>query len=200
MRANKHHIMFTDRSDGVYREGFFEFDEFFVVICGGCETRSFIKKSIRRRPDGNDSGEEVLSFDMFPPRVLRKIPNWLEKLPNEVCKIYEEINRAHQCGFFRLCTMGARSLIERVMIDKVGDNGSFKKNLDAMVNNKHISESQKEFLDSMIEMGHAVMHRGYSPDENAASTLLDLSDAIVFITYVAKERGDALKLSTPPRN
>ncbi|WP_371851449.1 DUF4145 domain-containing protein [Duganella sacchari] len=31
----------------------------------------------------------------------------------------------------RLATLGVRALLEHVMIEKVGDNGSFKKNLEA---------------------------------------------------------------------
>ena len=53
--------------------------------------------------------------------------------------LFLEIYQAVCGGQLRLAVMGVRALIEQVMIHKVGDNGSFVKNLDAFQKAGYIS-------------------------------------------------------------
>jgi len=52
-------------------------------------------------------------------------------LPDTVRGLLAEVYTAFQANARRLATMGVRAVLEAVMIDKVRDNGSFAKNLDA---------------------------------------------------------------------
>jgi len=59
-----------------------------------------------------------------------------------------------------LTMLGVRSLLEFVMVEKVGDNGSFVKNLEKFLDGGFISKIQLDALGPLIEAGHATTHRG----------------------------------------
>jgi hypothetical protein len=58
--------------------------------------------------------------------------------------LFLEIYQAVCGGQLRLAVIGVRALIEQVMIHKVGDNGSFVKNLDAF-QKIHFPSSARRF-------------------------------------------------------
>jgi hypothetical protein len=68
-------------------------------------------------------------------------PKWadryllLEFVPrkgSEIADLLTEIYAAVNGGQHRLAAMGIRALLERVMINKVGDQGTFRGNLDEL--------------------------------------------------------------------
>jgi hypothetical protein len=72
----------------------------------------------------------------YPSPASRKVPDWVYDMSVGVKggasatllgDLFLEIYQAVRGGQLRLAIMGVRALIEQVMIDKVGDNGSFAK-------------------------------------------------------------------------
>ena len=77
--------------------------------------------------------------------MLRKLPKWafLFRFSYEegttVGELLTEVHKAIQGNMPRLAAMGIRSLIEHVMISKVGDQGSFNLHLNAFEKGGYIS-------------------------------------------------------------
>jgi hypothetical protein len=63
-------------------------------------------------------------------------------IPDSLIDLMEEIYTAVQAGSRRLSAMGIRALLETVMIQKVGDKGSFKANVDALLEAGYVSMRQ----------------------------------------------------------
>lgn len=95
--------------------------------------------------------------------------------------------------------MGIRSVIEQVIIEKVGGHGTFSKNLNAFHEKGYISLVQRDVLDGALEAGHAVTHRMFNPTEQDLTILLDIVEGILAAIYVHPDEADFLSKRVPPR-
>lgn len=95
--------------------------------------------------------------------------------------------------------MGVRSLIEQVMIDKIGDKGTFKNNLDEFERRGFISKTQKEILEPVLDAGHAAIHRNYKPSMKDVVSLIDIVENIIESLYVNSRRALNIKKKIPLR-
>jgi hypothetical protein len=95
--------------------------------------------------------------------------------------------------------MGLRAVIEAVMIDKVGDGGSFASNMKKFRAAGYVSEVQHASLSTALELGHASIHRGHLPDGFQLETALDITENLVHSLYVIEHRARATVRNLPPR-
>jgi hypothetical protein len=79
----------------------------------------------------------------------------VKSLPDFVSRLVEEIYTALHGECLSLAAMGVRALLERVMIDCIGDQGTFTRNLTAFQEQGYISSRQKNVLEANLEVGHA---------------------------------------------
>lgn len=70
--------------------------------------------------------------------------------------------------------MGARSVIETAMVSKVGDQGTFADNLQALQDNGHLSKTNRQFLEAALEAGNAAAHRAHRPTAKRLNTVMDI--------------------------
>jgi hypothetical protein len=136
-----------------------------------------------------DSSDEVHTT-YYPPPISRQKPDWslgiglfyagTEKFEH----LFEEIYTATQNNLPRLALMGIRALLEQVMILKVGDHRSFRENLKKFQEAGYISVMQFDALDRILDAGHAVIHRGYTPKGNDLNTALDVMEGILAAIFV----------------
>ena len=96
--------------------------------------------------------------------------------------------------------MGIRALIEHVMIQQCGDEGTFAKNIDKFAKDGFISPTQRSFLEIVLEAGHATIHRAYSPKIADLHTCLDLAENLVETLYILPSKVSKLKEGVPNRN
>lgn len=180
-------------------------DIYQMLKCRGCDSISFRNVDwIAGRCD--DRGHDVPEFYFYPPAVYRPEPKWLNGLDNIIEEeqkfIYDllkEIYNSLHNDSRRLATMGIRALLEHIMIKKVGDQGSFAKNLDAFGAHGLISLSQEDILNAVLEAGHAAMHRSYSPTTEDLHTCMDIAESIVESIYIHPDMANKLKGKIPPR-
>jgi Domain of unknown function (DUF4145) len=102
-------------------------------------------------------------------------------------------------GHFRLAIMGVRALIEQVMIHKVGDKGSFLKNLDAFQTAGYVSLVQRDALNDILDAGHATIHRAYEPKAKDIEIALDITEGILAAIYVHGDAAKKVSSRVPPR-
>ena len=68
-----------------------------------------------------DLDDDVRSF---PPAIVRDLPRWRFKLPVEIRNLLEEIYRSLDAQNLRLPMMGARTLVDMMVLEKIGRSGS----------------------------------------------------------------------------
>ena len=95
--------------------------------------------------------------------------------------------------------MGVRSLLEHVMVSTTGDQGNFVKNLEAFERDGHVSKIQKSRLETILEAGHASIHRGFMPSATDVTTLVDIAESIVVSVFVHGGKVESLKKRIPER-
>jgi len=95
--------------------------------------------------------------------------------------------------------MGIRALIEQVMINKVGDNGSFLKNLDAFQRAGYISLVQRDALNDILDAGHAAIHRAYEPKTKDIEIALDITEGIMAAIFVHADAAKEVSERLPAR-
>jgi hypothetical protein len=80
----------------------------------------------------------------YPPSIFRPQPKWLSLPDREwhITKLLQEVYNVLQNNAPVLAAMGIRAVLEAIMIDRVGDNGSFAANLKKFQVQGHISMVQ----------------------------------------------------------
>ncbi len=121
-------------------------------------------------------------------------------VPLEIRELRQEVYVALQNGSYRLCALGARALLEQIMVAKVGDAGSLGSNIAAFLAGGYVAQQEHEaFRGKVIELGNAAMHRGYTPGLADIHTLLDITEALIATIYVHPRRVIQMAQDMPPR-
>ncbi|WP_214516374.1 DUF4145 domain-containing protein [Aliivibrio fischeri] len=151
----------------------------------------------------NESGT-IPEIIVYPPYTFRRKPSWLSNLifpfnaktgsvNKEIINLIDEVYIALQNGCNRLSVMGVRALIEHVMIQKVGDQRSFMKNMNAFQDQGFISKVQRQALDHVLNAGHAAIHRSYNPKINEVIAAIDIVENILESIYTVDKRQNCFK-------
>jgi hypothetical protein len=183
-------------------------DTYEIIKCAGCGRVSFAH--LTPNPGFGVEGledEEPYYFTYYPHPVSRKPPSWTDRtfslfntaMPPELSELGREIYEALWARHYRLALMGIRALLEQAMIRKVGDHGSFSKNLDAFGEDGFISRVQRDHMRAILEAGHASTHRMYKPTESDLDTVLEIAEGIVGAVYVHGTRAKGLSGRVPVR-
>lgn len=174
-------------------------DNYEMIKCCGCE-------GISLRHSSWHSGNPAEIIRYYPPATFRQEPSWLPELSfaisgrdRSVQDLLQEIYVALQNDSLRLAAMGIRALLEHVMLEKVGDQGSFGKNLDAFEGQGFISKSQRTVLEPVLEAGHATIHRSYKPSYIDLVALIDITENIIESIYINQRRASEIAERVPPR-
>ena len=171
-----------------------------TLKCLGCD-------NIKLRFTAWDSDSEGKRIYYFPPATNRSKPKWMfydlwavsTQEDKFVEELLDEIYVALHQDLSRLATMGVRSLLERIMISKTDDQGTFSKNLSKFESLGYVSNIQRERLEVILEAGHAAIHRPYTPSAQDVNTLLDITEHIVEAIYIHGEKVADLRKSIPRR-
>lgn len=180
--------------------GFNGGDSYSTLQCAGCD-------GIKLRHVSWFSEDPNDSVTYFPPAIFRKKPKWLNDLWTEldfgdefVYDRLSEIYVALQHNLISLAAMGIRSLLERIMIAKVGhDQGTFGKNAAEFGKLGYLSKKQLERLDAILDAGHATIHRAFEPSKADIITLVNLTEHIVETVYAHEGQVEKLKQRIPAR-
>src|SRR5437773_8541425 len=132
-QKTKHRIVASHKQQGTEEiheiVGIVSWDNTYEILeCCGCETIKFRQKEIFSENDGP-------TITYFPPDVSRKPPDWMFSLPRNVKALLAEIYTALYANSQRLAAMGARTVLDLVIAEKVGDQGGFAKGIASLEQN-----------------------------------------------------------------
>jgi uncharacterized protein DUF4145 len=153
-------------------------DTYDIFQCQGCET-----PSIRRTYwISLEDADPDISF--FPPRISRHVPKWAIHAGIQIFGLLSEVYAALQANSSRLALMGIRALIDVVVLDKVGDVGSFAEKLEALQAAGYVGQKQREFLAAVLDAGSAAAHRGHRPTTRDLNYAMDIVENLLQAVYV----------------
>jgi hypothetical protein len=167
-------------------------DTYELLECLGCET-----VCLKHTNYFDPTREETVST--YPPRTARRKPLWLHQTPGQLIQLLQEVYQALDGGSRALALMGARAIIDMVMQDTVGNQGTFSARLDALENAGHIGSRNKDVLRAALEAGSAASHRGFRPSANDLNAVMDIVENLVQSVYHLKKLAESLAAKTPSR-
>lgn len=181
-------------------------EDFEVLKCCGCDTITVRNRSWFSE-DVDCEGRPVARVRYYPPATSRKPPSWLQNHEGDIFlwnnhfvpKLLHQVYTALFDDCLALAAMGIRALLERTMIEKCGDRGSFEKNLKALCDEGYIGDKQLEALRGTLELGHATIHRNFDPSAKEIVLALDITESVLAAIYIHSDQGAALKKRIPPR-
>jgi hypothetical protein len=149
-----------------------------------------------------EASDDIIEFK-YPPDAPRRMPDWINhggQLGNDdLWDLMHQVYIAVQNDLRRLAAMGIRAAFEMVMIDKSEDRGSFVKNIDAFQAKGYLSVRQRHVIESILEAGHASIHRNWDPDPKDLDVLLDVIESVIESVYLHEHRSQDLEGRLPRR-
>lgn len=122
-----------------------------------------------------------------------------ESTLTEIGGVLDEVYRALDADNYRLPMMGARTLVDMLMVDKVGDVGGFAAKLQELEKAGFVSTKNREVLEAALDAGSAAAHRGHDATPAEVNIVMDIVENVLQAVYVLHEAAQKLKKSTPPR-
>jgi hypothetical protein len=160
--------------------------------CCGC-------KSVVVRRSHEFSEWDYPDVRLFPPPVSRHKPEWFDQIPVSLRSLLAEIYNSLDADTRALPLMGARALLDMVIVDKVGDAGTFADKLKKLQSQGFISQKNREILDAALDAGSAAAHRGYAPKLAEVHAVMDIVENLLQAIYVLDKIAVEIKKSTPAR-
>ncbi|WP_436249049.1 DUF4145 domain-containing protein [Mesorhizobium amorphae] len=180
-------------------------DDYFFLRCAGCEDYQFRHETFFSEDDPQ-GGPRVR---LYPSAVSRREPTWSRDMiwalgpstQEAIGELLTEIYTALQNDSRRSAAMAIRALTETIMVDKVGDQGAFGDNVKAFLAAGYVPpKSEKLFRETLIEGGHAAMHRSWKPTVTELETMMDLTEWLVASIYVHPRQAAAVQARIPPKS
>lgn len=186
-------------------------DEYITSRCLGCGSISFIHRNTWPTDD-----ETETKVSIYPPRVARPMPTWIEDFDDlldlfsprhehepeacpEIKKLMEESYTALQNNSGMLAAMGGRALLERLMLSKIEDQGSFANNVQKFHAEGFASDLDAQVILDMLDVGSAAMHRGHQPSEEDLSKIFNIIENLLYGILIKPFESRSVASATPKR-
>jgi hypothetical protein len=176
-----------------------------ALRCGGCRQYTIKEAKLRfsGRPDPDDPEDEVVETIYWPTRLWRRAPDWVKEIEDfdpDLTGLLDEVYSATNDKQVRLLSMGVRSALDHVMTKILGgDIGPFEQKLNKMVEDKHLTERQKEDLRIVIDAGSASTHRGFKPPKQLLEEMITVMESIIRDHYITGPMLRTARQLIPPR-
>jgi hypothetical protein len=191
--ATRTSFTYTDTSyEFEYKEELEVSITFEILQCLGCN-----QLCVRETGEHEAYGAAVPQF--YPPRIARRRPRWWTQLPMPIPAVLDEVYKALQAGSSRLATIGARTVVDAVILDKVGDLGTFREKLAELERQGFVGRRNREFVAAALETGSAAAHRGIAVDSSDLSRVMDIVESLLESVYILSDAAERLRQNTPNR-
>jgi hypothetical protein len=118
----------------------------------------------------------------------------------DLTTLLREVYSAANDAQTKLLSMGIRASLDHLMNSMLGgDLGSFEEKLSEMVKQDHLTRSQKQDLEVVIDAGSASSHRGYRPPRELIIPMLMMMEALIQNHYITGPMLATAKANIPPR-
>lgn len=138
---------------------------------------------------------------VWPPPSTRQEPEWADQLEDEALgRVLDEVYVGLNQGLVVLATIGTRTLLDRAMFLKEGEQpNGFPGKLDAMVAKGRMGADEKDTFPVITDVGGAAVHRGFAPDSGTLNTVLSAAEALLYREFAMPKDSEAVRKATPRR-
>jgi Domain of unknown function (DUF4145) len=178
---------------------------FAVLQCRDCKSTTYCLDT-RVHPGHMMGDSYVQQRDYFPPVPVRIRPEWFCRLQDGYQSILAEVYQAIDNSLFFLASTGTRTAVDQLIVDKIGDAGSFEDKILKLVASKIIDDAEGKILIALIDAGSASAHRSNRPDLEKMNHMMEILEAIFYKLLIEPEKKkeparktEELRQSTPPR-
>jgi hypothetical protein len=177
-----------------------------ILVCGGCD-HTILRKSAQFSEFQYRPGDLNPDPEYYPTPVARSEPQWAQSLDDNTLRhVLRELYVAYNSNLRYLAAVGARTVLDLVLIKHVADVGRFDQKLDKFVGGGFVSAAEREHLDVLAEVGNAAAHRGYAPTQEELGTILDILESLLHRLYIEVRQAEQIALAAqgikakiPPR-
>lgn len=192
-RETRHYVRGQVKQRGSEPDGYYSWSQTTHFLeCAGCGATS-IRKVFW------DSASDEEDIEVYPPRLPRRKPTWFWQLEPRLQTLLKEVYDSLGTGASALPVMGARTLLDMVIQDRVGDQGDFKTGLDALVTKGLVSLHDREILAAAVDAASAAAHRGFAPKEQDVDRVIEIVEHLLNSQYVLQKAAEDLRQTTPRR-
>ena len=177
------------------------FDRYEMLRCRGCTSIIFRHKYWDESSTTVD-GVPLVHEVYYPPATSRYQPTWYLDLliaNDYLYALLSEIYVAVNNDAKSLALMGIRALLEAIMLNAVGDSGSFSKNLKRFREEGFVSNVQESLIKKTLEAGHAAIHRKFEPRAAEVIACLDIAENLLESLIILPQAGEELSKRVPQR-
>jgi uncharacterized protein DUF4145 len=163
-----------------------------VLLCRGCQAATF-RETVITNENYYLNRTVAPTIHLFPPRNEHNLavnPDLFAYIPDNLFVIYREIIGSYNMGYYILCAMGLRALIEGMCADKgikngpvVRDNGKIERlsnlqgKIEGMTEKEFLTKGHSKTLHELRFLGNDAAHELDSP------TFEELEIAIVIVEH-----------------
>ena len=165
---------------------------FEMLQCCGCG-----EAVLRRTHSWSEDPDPDVRF--FPPPLSRHPPRWTWNIPQNLKAVLDEVYHSLDANNLSLPMMGARSLLDMLIVEKVGDVGTFKQKLQKLQDAGFVAAKNVEVLEAALDVGNAAAHRGHAPKAAEMNAVMDIVENLLHAVYVLPGMAQGLKKTTPLR-
>lgn len=126
-------------------------------------------------------------------------PDWYDYLGDTQKALILEIDSALSNELEALPTIGLRTLLETIMVEKIGDTGSFTKKVERFTEEGYVTLKMSEALSHVLDAGNASAHRAYFPSREDLMTCVELVKHLIHGIYILRPRVKKVADNTPKR-
>jgi hypothetical protein len=181
-------------------------DQVFAVFqCRDCKSTTYCIDT-RVHPGHMMGDAYVQQREYFPPLSQRSRPEWLSNLQDGYQSILGEVYQAIDNSLFFLASAGTRTAVDQLIVETIGDEGTFSDKMLKLVQGKIIDQTEGEILVALIDAGSASAHRSYKPTPENMNYMMEILEAIFYKLLIEPERkrdltrkAEELRQATPPR-
>ena len=184
-------------------------DSYYILRCRGCQAVYVLKEyesweDISYEHDletGQIFPKPETRVTYWPSPAKRKRPEWLYELRDPVLsdilhEVYEALNADHHT----LAAIGIRTALDRAFVSLgVEESSPFYKKLNELVEKGIINENEKSLLETLTDAGSAAAHRGWKPEPEQLTTLIDAMETFLKRVFVTETEVKTIKEDIPPR-
>ena len=133
----------------------------------------------------------------FTADEFAEYPTWFSELDDSKKAFIGEIDVAIRSALLALPTIGLRTLLERVMVEHIGEAGGFAEKLRRFEENGFVTVLHADSLRKVLDVGHASAHRAYFPNEEDVKTCVEVVKHLMHGLYVLHPKVQEMSKNTP---
>jgi hypothetical protein len=143
------------------------------------------------------------SIAYWPAPSKRIVPEWVYDLiliDHDLSDIISDIYIALNNNLRMLAKIGIRTGFDQASrLLGVDPNQTFAKKLCALLELGKIGSDEKETLNILTDGGNAAAHRGWKPEPEQLSTMMNVIEAFLYRAFILEAQAKTLKGDIPKR-